>query len=67
MDTWGDLFGVLILLIICAVLFIGGVLVGAKLSYETGIKQGQIDCINGKIEYKLEKQPDNTTKWVKKQ
>lgn len=30
-----------------------------------GYKQGQVDYANGKIKYKLVKQPDNTVKWKK--
>lgn len=29
-------------------------------------RDGQIDAINGVIKYELVKQPDNTTKWIRK-
>ena len=29
-------------------------------------RQGQIDCINGRVTYELKVQPDRTTAWDKK-
>jgi hypothetical protein len=34
-------------------------------NYVRGFKDGQIECINGNIEYKLKEMPDHTTEWTK--
>lgn len=39
---------------------------GLEARFPKAYKQGQIDCINGKIEYQLTKQPDGEMIWSKK-
>lgn len=34
--------------------------------YTTLYKMGQVDAINGKIQYQLKTNPDNTREWIKK-
>lgn len=34
--------------------------------YTISYKQGQIDAINGKIQFQLKDNPDGTREWVKK-
>ena len=37
---------------------------GFTLGHSSGYKYGQIQCVLGSVDYKLEKQADNTTEWV---
>ena len=37
-----------------------------KLEFESEYKQGQIDAINGKVQYELKTMPDNSIQWVRK-
>lgn len=37
-----------------------------KLELESEYRQGQIDAINGKIQYELKTMPDNSMQWVRK-
>ena len=42
------------------------VLVASGSRYADGVKDGQIDAINGKIKYSLVSQEDNSTIWEKR-
>lgn len=55
-------FGIILIAIGAVLLFVGLL----STFYDIAYRQGQIDAINGKIEYVLVKQPDNTTKWESK-
>ncbi len=53
-------------LMILIVWLIFGVIVGILTSYDMGYEQGQINAINGKIEYHLVEQEDKSLEWEKK-
>lgn len=61
----GDSDGIGIALLSTLITIMGVLLFWLELE-EKYYKQGQIDAINGKVEYKLETQPDSSRAWVKK-
>ena len=58
-----DLFNIVILMLIIALVVSTSAIAG----YFTGYESGQIDCINGKIKYELKVQPDGASAWTHKQ
>ena len=56
---------IFVFIAIMTLLIISGIFVFQK-EQEFSYKQGQIDCLNGKIKYELVKQPDGTTEWKEK-
>ena len=52
-----------IFVIIISLTILAIISVTYSLGAENGYRQGQIDCINGTINYELVRQDDNTTTW----
>jgi hypothetical protein len=61
------LIGFIILIVLLSIGSIGIRDSSYKNGYEQGYKQGQINCINGKISYELQKNDNNESFWIKKE
>lgn len=44
----------------------GTFLIGMKIGHDRGYRQGQVDCINKKIQYELKPNQDNESIWSEK-
>lgn len=47
-----------------AVIGLIGIIIMLLIAERESYKEGQIDCMNGKVKYRLEKQKDNSIEWV---
>jgi len=52
---------------IMILVFVLGFIIGGAIGNCGGYKEGQINAINGKIEYTLQTNIDKTVEWVKKE
>jgi len=48
------------------VIFLGALFITYNNGVDVGYKQGQVDCLNGKVKYELKTNEDKSVEWVEK-